>query len=108
MKSKLKIREVKKCFFKFYSPLCLFVNSYVDDIEVSKKVVQDVFFQLYNDNPSFNDAPSFLIKNRLDWLLFKCLEHKAVKQKASVVPINASTIREAFIWYCRICKNAKK
>ncbi len=57
---------------------------------------------------SFNDDPSFLIKNRLDWLLSKCLEHKAVKQKASVVPINASTIREAFIWYCRICKNAKK
>ena len=80
MRHKLKIKELKRYFFKFYSPLCLFINNYVDDIEISKEVVENVFLQLSNDNLAYP------IKNRLNWLLQKCFEHKAVKQKLPSVP----------------------
>lgn len=40
-------RTFKKLFSNYYSPLCLFADKYLDDIELSKDLVQDVFVKLW-------------------------------------------------------------
>jgi RNA polymerase sigma-70 factor (ECF subfamily) len=76
-------KTFKKLFSQYYSPLCLFANQYIKDIEVSKDVVQEVFEKLWVNNikiTSETTIKSFLyvtVKNAcLNYLRHKTKEEK--------------------------------
>ena len=75
---KLSLKEYRKLFDKLYASLCLFANRYVDDLEVSKDIAQDVFVKIWEDKVAFNNennTKSYLytaVKNKsLDYLKSK-------------------------------------
>lgn len=77
-KYKLSLKEYKSLFNKLYDTLCLFSNTYIKDLEVSKDIVQDVFVKIWEDKIEFkNDIgiKSYLytsVKNKsLDYLKSK-------------------------------------
>ncbi len=67
-------RAYELIFKQFYRPLSLFANGFVQDIEVAKDIVQELFFQLFekrSDISVHTNLKSFLyqsVKNR-------CLNH---------------------------------
>lgn len=72
---KLTLKEYKSLFNKLYTSLCLFANKYIDDLEVCKDIVQDVFIKIWEDNIEFqneNNIKSYFytsVKNKsLDYL----------------------------------------
>ncbi len=74
----LRLKEYKTLFNELYKSLCLFSNKYVDDLEVSKDIVQDVFIKVWEDKIEFqseNKIKSYLytsVKNKsLDYLKSK-------------------------------------
>ena len=75
---KLTLKEYKKLFNKLYTSLCLFANKYIDNMEASKDIVQDVFVKIWEDKIEFQDESnikSYLytsVKNKsLDYLKSK-------------------------------------
>lgn len=65
-------------FHNLYKSLCLFANKYVDSLETSKDLVQDVFIKIWEDKVEFkneDNVKSYLytsVKNRsLDYLKSK-------------------------------------
>ena len=75
---KLTLKEYKSFFNKLYTSLCLFSNKYVEDIEMSKDIVQEVFIKVWEDQIEFkseNNVKSYLytsVKNKsLDYLKSK-------------------------------------
>ena len=75
---KLTIKEYKSLFDKLYISLCLFSNKYINDIEISKDLVQDVFIKIWEEKIIFkneNNIKSYLytsVKNKsLDYLKSK-------------------------------------
>lgn len=63
--------EAYKAFFDaLYSPLCLFANKYLNNLEASKDIVQDVFVKVWEENIRFQNEhtiKSFLytsVRNR--------------------------------------------
>ena len=75
---KLTIKEYKNLFDKLYISLCLFSNKYIDDIDISKDLVQDVFIKIWEEKIVFkneNNIKSYLytsVKNKsLDYLKSK-------------------------------------
>ena len=75
---KLTLKEYKNLFDKLYVTLCLFSNKYLNNIEASKDVVQDVFIKIWEDKIEFkneNTIKSYLytaVKNKsLDHLKSK-------------------------------------
>lgn len=85
----LTLKEYKSLFDKLYTSLCLFANKYIDDIENSKDIVQDVFIKIWEDKIEFqneNNIKSYLytsVKNKsLDYLKskrFKTTDHLSIK-----------------------------
>lgn len=82
---RLTLREYKVCFDKLYHSLCLFANKYVDDIDMAKDIVQDVFIRVWENKIEFrdeNNVKSFLytsVKNKsLDYL--KSKRYKTTKK----------------------------
>ena len=80
----LSLKEYKNLFEKLYSSLCLFANKYLDNLELSRDIVQDVFIKIWEDKIEFNDEntiKSYLytsVKNRcLDYL--KSKHHKSLE-----------------------------
>lgn len=74
----LSVKEYKNIFNDLYKSLCLFGNKYVEDLEVSKDLVQDVFIKIWEDKIEFKNkdtVKSYLytsVKNRsLDYLKSK-------------------------------------
>ena len=74
----LTLKKYKNIFDKLYASLCLFSNKYVNNIEVSKDVVQDVFIKIWEDKVEFKNEDtikSYLytaVKNKsLDYLKTK-------------------------------------
>jgi len=45
--NQLSVKEYKALFNAYYTPLCLFSNKYVGNIDLSKDVVQDVFINIW-------------------------------------------------------------
>ena len=75
---KLNLKEFRSLFDKLYIPLSLFANKYVDNLEVSKDIVQEVFIKIWEDQITFlneNATKSYLytsVKNKsLDYLKSK-------------------------------------
>ena len=72
------IKEYKILFDEFYVPLCLLSNKYLEDLDVAKDVVQDVFLKIWEDKIEFeniNNTKAYLytsVKNKsLDYLKSK-------------------------------------
>lgn len=75
---RLTLKEYKSLFNRLYTSLCLFANKYLDDIEISKDIVQEVFIKVWENNIEFqseNTIKSYLytsVKNKsLDYLKSK-------------------------------------
>nr|WP_320020470.1 RNA polymerase sigma-70 factor [uncultured Draconibacterium sp.] len=75
---KLNLKEYKSLFNNLYVSLCLFANKYIENLEVSKDIVQDVFVKIWEDKTEFsneNKIKSYLytsVKNKcLDYLKSK-------------------------------------
>ncbi|MEI6866675.1 RNA polymerase sigma-70 factor [Flavicella sp.] len=74
----LSAKEYKNSFNVLYKSLCLFAYKYVDNLEVSKDLVQDLFIKIWEDKIEFknkDNVKSYLytsVKNRsLDYLKSK-------------------------------------
>lgn len=52
-KYELNLKEYKILFDKHYNSLCLFANKYVEDLDVSKDIVQDVFIRIWEKKIEF-------------------------------------------------------
>lgn len=75
---KLTSKEYKNLFYKLYASLCLFANKYIDNLDVAKDLVQEVFIKIWEDKVEFkneNTIKSYLytaVKNKsLDYLKSK-------------------------------------
>ena len=81
----LTLKEYKSVFNKLYTSLCLFSNKYIEDMEMSKDIVQDVFIKIWEDKIEFrseSNIKSYLytsVKNKsLDYLkskIYKSTSH---------------------------------
>lgn len=74
----LKLRDFNRLFSETYTPLCLFANKYLENLETSKDIVQDVFIKIWEDKVTFineTTIKSYLytsVRNRsLDYLRSK-------------------------------------
>jgi len=70
-------KAFEQLFFKYHGRLVLYANKYLQDIDLSRDVVQEAFYNLWqkSDTFSFDDAPkSYLfqtVKNKsLNWLRY--------------------------------------
>jgi len=57
------MKEYKVLFDTFYTSLCLFSNKYLDDIDLSKDIVQEVFIKIWDQEIIFENE--FTIKSCL-------------------------------------------
>ncbi|MCK0147142.1 RNA polymerase sigma-70 factor [Arenibacter sp. F26102] len=74
----LSLKQYKAFFNLLYTPLCLFSNKYIEDLDTSKDIVQDVFIKIWEDKIEFqneNNIKSYLytsVKNKsIDYLQTK-------------------------------------
>ncbi len=74
----LTLKEYKNLFDTLYTSLCVFANKYLDNLDTSKDIVQEVFIKIWEDKVSFqneNTIKSYLytsVKNKsLDYLKSK-------------------------------------
>ncbi|WP_299778988.1 RNA polymerase sigma-70 factor [uncultured Formosa sp.] len=84
----LSLKSYKDVFDTLYTSLCLFAENYVDNLDVAKDIVQDVFIKVWEDKIEFKNeiaVKSYLytsVKNKsLDFLKskrFKTTEHMSV------------------------------
>lgn len=95
---KISIRKYKALFNTFYDSLCLFANKYLDDIEVSKDLVQDVFIRVWDKEIGFDNdyaAKSYLytaVKNRaLDYLKSKAYRSRNPLEAADLKELESDT-----------------
>src|SRR5680860_144246 len=87
---KLTLSEYKSLFDSLYTALCLFANKYVNNLDVSKDIVQDVFIRIWENQISFqneNTIKSYLytaVKNQsLDYLkskYYKATQHYPLEE----------------------------
>ena len=87
-KYKLTLKEYKSLFDKLYTSLCIFANKYIENIEISKDIVQDVFIRIWEKKVEFqdeNNIKSYIytaVKNKsLDYL--KSKRYKSTDNYAS-------------------------
>ena len=86
----LSLKAYKNVFDSLYTSLCVFSKSYVNNLDVAKDLVQDVFIKVWEDKIEFNNelaVKSYLytsVKNRsLDFLKsnrFKATDHMSVSE----------------------------
>lgn len=93
-------------FNTLFAPLSLFANKFVNDIEVSKDIVQEVFVQVWNKKIEFSDelvVKSYLyssVKNKsLDYLKSKHFKVKSdIKiEELKKVEANSFFLREVML-----------
>ncbi len=78
------LAEYKALFESLYPPLCLFANKYLDDMDTSKDIVQEVFIRIWEKQPLFtnpNTTKGYFyttVKNA-------CLNHLKSKQYITIV-----------------------
>tara|TARA_R110002049_G_scaffold253753_1_gene429160 strand:- start:2045 stop:2578 length:534 start_codon:yes stop_codon:yes gene_type:complete len=85
----MSIEGYKSFFDTLYPPLCLFANKYLNDMETSKDMVQEVFIKTWEQKtpyPNFYAIKSFLytsVRNRcLDYL--KSKHYKSIVQSPEI------------------------
>ena len=53
-------RAFKVLFEKYYASLCAFATNFVNDPDVAEDIVQEIFFKLYTDKPTFDVVVALL------------------------------------------------
>lgn len=53
------IPSFKETFEQMFPSVCLFVNSYIQDIDTAKDLTQDVFFKVYENWNKFSEIASY-------------------------------------------------
>ena len=84
-----RLKQYNELYNSLYTSLCIFSNKYIDNLDKSKDIVQDVFIKFWNHNISFDDevgAKSYLyvcVKNKcIDYL--KSNEYKHTQRIESL------------------------
>ncbi len=49
------LKDYNKLFKSLYPQLCVFAYKYLDNLEASKDIVQDVFIKVWEDKTAFQD-----------------------------------------------------
>ncbi len=73
--NKLNINEFKEIFLELYPGLCIYASNYVNDINISKDIVQDVLTRFWIENDKLTN------KNLVKPYLFKAVKHRALNHK---------------------------
>jgi RNA polymerase sigma-70 factor (ECF subfamily) len=84
-KNTKRLKQYNELYNSLYTSLCLFSNKYINNLEKSKDIVQDVFIKFWNNKISFDDEvalKSYLyvsVKNKsIDYL--KSNEYKLTQR----------------------------
>lgn len=78
-------KAYEQLFKQYYTPLVLFADSYINDIELAKDTVQDIFLKLFHNKDIFSTIEKLkaylysAVKNRC----LKHIRHEKVKDKYS-------------------------
>jgi RNA polymerase sigma-70 factor (ECF subfamily) len=106
LKKTLTKSEFRKYYNTFYSSLFLFANKYLDDLELSKDVVQEVFFKLLDNNKTFDKNDSIKaylytsVKNKcLDQLKSSeyRLKHKLTEENFKILASESTFEKELLL-----------
>lgn len=90
---KLTLKEYKNVFNKQYSTLCLFSNKYVNNLDTSKDIVQELFIKIWEDKIEFQNE--FAIKSYLYTAVKnKSIDYLKSKQFQSTQSIQLQDIEE--------------
>lgn len=107
LKNQFTLSEFEKIFNRLYAPLCLFANKYVDDLSLSKDIVQNVFIKVWEDKVIFQDKKKIeeffytAVRNKsLDYLRSKCAKDFKVYPTEDLKTLQTENyfITETIIW----------
>ncbi|MDO5970415.1 RNA polymerase sigma-70 factor [Flavivirga aquimarina] len=68
----LTIKEFENIFNRLYELLCLFAHKYVNDLNLSKDIVQDVFIKVWEDKGVFCD------EDKIEGLFYTAVKNKSL------------------------------
>ncbi|MAB57367.1 MAG: RNA polymerase subunit sigma-70 [Aequorivita sp.] len=79
----------KSLFETLYPPLCLFANRYLNDMDASKDIVQEVFIKIWEKQPVFtnpNTTKAYFYTTVKNYCLnyLKCNHHKIITNAATL------------------------
>ena len=81
-------KVIRELFEQHYTPLVLFAEGYIPDLDTDKDVVQEVFLSLIESQETFNDV------DNLKAYLYGTVRHKYQKYMQSEVPDETKTYEE--------------
>ena len=70
--NRLNLREFEKIFDRLYDRLCLFANKYVNDVDHSEDIVQEVFIKVWEKKPSFES------QDKVDGFFYTAVKNKCL------------------------------
>lgn len=73
------LEAYRQIFDAFYYPICLRINSFLSDFEISRDLAQDLFVKLWNDRerlPEFQNIQSYLYRVSKNMSLNHLSAHK--------------------------------
>lgn len=93
-KTILSLKEFKELYNTFYFSLCLFADRYMNDIELSKDLVQDVFVKIWNNKTPFESelAIKTYLYRSVRNKCFDVLKSKDFKSKSKLTDYDLSVI----------------
>ncbi|MDO5970414.1 sigma-70 family RNA polymerase sigma factor [Flavivirga aquimarina] len=68
----LTIKEFENIFNRLYDRLCIFAYGYVNDLDLSKDIVQEVFTKVWEDKILFEN------KDRIERFFYKAVKNKSI------------------------------
>ena len=74
-KGKIGMKEFRTIFLELYPSLCIYASRFVNDVETSKDIVQEVLLTFWEDNDKLRN------KNLIKPYLFKSVKNKALNYK---------------------------
>lgn len=87
-----KLTEYRSLFDELYPPLCLFANKYLNDMDTSKDIVQDVFIKIWQKQPAFtnNNTTKAYFYTTVKNHCLNYLKSKHYKTKANAASLDLS------------------
>ena len=85
---KLTLKEYESLFDKLYLSLCLFSNNFVDNLDIAKDLVQEVFIKIWEDKIEFEN------ENYIKSYLYTSVRNKSLDHLKSKRYKSTSTITE--------------
>ena len=92
-KNELTLKGYKTLFKSLYPQLCVLAYRYLNNLEVSKNLVQDVFLKVWEDNIPFvneNHTTAFFYKTVKD----TCLDYLKSKDNKGIEPYELTYLEE--------------